>query len=128
LIYPVTDRVMTTPSRQLFGQGFFLTIDDIAWFDKAYCGDRANEDPDISPLLDPDLSGLCPALLVTAELDPLRDEGAAYARALTAAGNSVDYWQEPGLIHGYVHAALFSPAAQQALDRLVSRTSRLLNR
>jgi acetyl esterase len=128
LIYPVTNRDMSSPSRQLFTKGFFLTLADIDWFDRSYCGDRANDDPDISPVLDPDLSGLCPALLVTAEFDPLRDEGAAYARALTAAGNSVDYWLEPGLIHGFVHSALISPAAEQALERVVSRTSRLLNR
>jgi acetyl esterase len=128
LIYPVTDRDMSSPSRQLFSRGFFLTLADIDWFDRNYCGDRPNDDPDISPLLDPDLKGLCPVLLVTAEFDPLRDEGAAYARALTAAGNSVDYWREPGMIHGFVHSALVSPAADQALGRLVSRTSRLLNR
>lgn len=128
LIYPVTNRDMSSPSRQLFSRGFFLTLADMDWFDRSYCGDRANDDPDISPLLDPDLRGLCPALLVTAEFDPLRDEGAAYARALSEAGNSVDYWLEPGLIHGFVHSALVSPAAEQALERLVSRTSRLLNR
>ena len=128
LIYPVTNRDMSSPSRQLFSKGFFLTLADMDWFDRSYCGDRANDDPDISPLLDPDLRGLCPALLVTAEFDPLRDEGAAYARALTDAGNSVDFWLEPGLIHGYVHSALVAPAAEQALERLVSRTSRLLNR
>jgi acetyl esterase len=128
LIYPVTNRDMSSPSRQLFSQGFFLTLADMDWFDRSYCGERPNDDPDISPLLDPALHGLCPALLVTAEFDPLRDEGMAYARALTAAGNSVDYWLEPGLIHGFVHSALLSPAADQALERLVSRTSRLLNR
>jgi acetyl esterase len=128
LIYPVTNRDRSSPSRELFSTGFFLTVADIDWFDRSYCGDRPNDDPDSSPLLDPDLSGLCPALLVTAEFDPLRDEGAAYARALSAAGNSVDSWLEPGLLHGYVHSALVSPAAEQALQRLVSRTARLLNR
>ncbi|HET8933855.1 MAG TPA: alpha/beta hydrolase [Polyangiales bacterium] len=128
LIYPVTNRDMHTQSRRLFDRGFFLTLADIELFDRWYAGERANDDPDVSPLLDADLQGLCPALLVTAEFDPLRDEGEAYARALTAAGNSVDVWREPGLMHGYVHSALVSPAAEQALERLASRTSRLLNR
>ena len=128
LIYPVTNRDMNTASRRLFDRGFFLTLADIEWFDRCYAGERANDDPDVAPLLDPDLRGLCPALLVTAEFDPLRDEGEAYARALTSAGNSVDVWREPGLMHGYVHSALVSPAAEQALDRLATRTSRLLNR
>jgi acetyl esterase len=128
LIYPVTNRDQSSPSRQLFSSGFFLTLADIQWFDRHYAGDRPNDDPDISPLLDRDLSGLCPALLVTAAFDPLRDEGAAYASALSAAGNSVDYWQEPGLLHGYVHSALVSGASEQALERLVTRTARLLNR
>lgn len=128
LIYPVTNRDMSSRSRQLFDRGFFLTLADIEWFDRAYTGDHPSDDPDVSPLLDPDLRGLCPALLVTAEFDPLRDEGEAYARALSSAGNSVDHWREPGLLHGYVHSALVSPAAEQALERLVTRTARLLNR
>jgi acetyl esterase len=128
LIYPVTNRDMATASRQLFDRGFFLTLADIIWFDRAYAGERPNDDPDLSPLLDRNLAGLCPALLVTAEFDPLRDEGEAYARALTAAGNSVDFWREPGLLHGFVHSAVVSPASEQALERLVMRSARLLNR
>ena len=127
LIYPVTNRA-STHSRELFERGFFLTRADIAWFDKQYSGERANDDPDLSPLLDDNLQGLCPALLVTAEFDPLRDEGEAYARKLTAAGNSVDYWNEPGLLHGYVHSAVIASASKQALDRLITRSARLLNR
>jgi acetyl esterase len=128
LIYPVTDRDNNTPSRQLFHRGFFLTLADIQWFDRHYAGEHPLDEPDLSPLRDPNLQGLCPSLLMTAEFDPLRDEGEAYARALTAAGNSVDFWREPGLMHGFVHSAPVSSAAQQALDRLVARTGRLLDR
>lgn len=128
LIYPVTDRDNGTRSRQLFQKGFLLTLQDIAWFDRHYADERPNDDPDLSPLRDPNLLGLCPTLLVTAEFDPLRDEGEAYARALASAGNSVDFWREPGLIHGFVHSAPVSEASQQAVDRLVIRTARLLDR
>jgi len=128
LVYPVTDRDDSTHSRQVFSRGFLLTLKDIEWFDHHYAGDRPNDDPDLSPLRDPNLSHLCPSLLVTAEFDPLRDEGEAYAHALERAGNSVDFWREPGLIHGFVHSAPVSEVAQQALDRLVIRTARLLDR
>ncbi len=128
LIYPVTNRDQNTRSRLLFERGFFLTRADIDWFDRQYVGAHGSDDPDVSPLLDPDLRGLCPAVVVTAEFDPLRDEGEAYARALTAAGNSVDYWNEPGLMHGYVHSAAVASASRHALDRLIARSSRLLNR
>jgi acetyl esterase len=128
LLYPVTNRDMSSPSRQLFSSGFFLTLADIAYFDQHYAGDRANDEPASSPLLDADLQGLCPALLVTAEFDPLRDEGEAFAAALSGAGNSVDFWREPGLVHGFVHSAVVSPAAEQALERVVTRTARLINR
>jgi acetyl esterase len=128
LIYPVTNRDTSSPSRHIFSSGFFLTLADIEYFDRLYVGDRPNDDPDLSPLLDANLQGLCPTLLVTAECDPLRDEGEAYAAALSAASNSVDHWREPGLTHGFAHFTLVSPAAEQALERLITRTARLLHR
>ena len=128
LIYPATDFSTQWPSREQFGRGLFLTAADITWFDEQYAaGAQAKADPDLSPLCDPDLRGLCPAVVMTAELDPLRDEGEAYAAALASAGNRVVSWREVGLTHGFVHLAVLASAAEQAVDRLVARVSSLLH-
>ncbi|MDE3070818.1 MAG: alpha/beta hydrolase, partial [Acidobacteriota bacterium] len=104
LMYPGTDMVAGRPSRQHFEEGFFLTGADIAWFLEQYVGasGAALDDPRISPLRADDLTGLAPALVVTAGFDPLRDEGEAYAGALEAAGVPVTQMRFGGLIHGFV--------------------------
>lgn len=127
LIYPATDFSKEWPSRRHFARGLFLTAADITWFDQQYTGAHDKSDPDLSPLCDPDLRGLCPALIMTAELDPLRDEGEAYAAALTRAGNRVVSWREEGLTHGFVHLAVLASAPSSAVDRLVARVSSLLH-
>ena len=76
-----------TPSHASCGEGFLLTRADMEWFRGHYLNDPAEiADPRVSPLRAPDLSGLAPALIFTAGLDPLRDEGQAYAERLAAAG------------------------------------------
>ena len=88
LIYPATDMRATAPSHTSNGQGYLLTADTIRYFHDHYITDRAHDlDWRASPLLHPDLAKLPPALVLTAGFDPLRDEGAAYAKALTDAGN-----------------------------------------
>lgn len=113
LIYPKVERTVRRPSLDLFAQGFFLTGDDIAWFQKNYLeGTGASlADPRISPLLSPDLSGLPPALVVTAAFDPLRDEGEEYARALQKAGVPVKFRRLPGMVHGFINLVGVSPSA-----------------
>src|ERR1700722_11879697 len=87
LAYPVVDFNFDTPSYGENGDGYLLTKDAMEWFWGHYLGAPSDGDnPYASPLRDPDLSGLPPALVMTAEFDPPRDEGEAYARALTAAG------------------------------------------
>ena len=86
LIYPVTDFTAEHPSLERNGEGFFLTRDDMEWFRDNYIADAVDEaDPKASPRLG-DLTGLPPAVVVTAELDPLLDDGEAYADALEEAG------------------------------------------
>jgi acetyl esterase len=103
LIYPATDMHCTAPSHVENGQGYLLTRDTIDYFVGHYIADRTQHgDWRASPLLCPDLSNLPPALVLTAGFDPLRDEGAAYAKRLTACGNRAAYVLFPRQIHGFV--------------------------
>ena len=120
LIYPTVDSVEERPSMSLFGEGFLLTRDDILWFRQQYAGAHDLSDPRISPLRAPDLSGLPPAVLITAGFDPLRDEGEAYAEALRLAGNEVDLYRVPDLMHGFINLGSLSQAAHGALVRVAS--------
>ena len=99
------------------------------WFYGHYAGawDDA-EDPRLSPLHAADLSGLPPAVVVTAEYDPLRDEGEAYAKALRAAGVPVEVTRYDGMIHGFFAMGAASPAAQAAIDESCARFGELLHR
>ncbi len=105
LFYPVTDWGAQTRSRTLFGDGFFLTGGDLRFGAENYLNGAAVDatDPRVSPLLADDLSGLPPALVLTAGFDPLRDEGRQYANALRAAGVAVDYREFGSLIHGFLN-------------------------
>ncbi len=132
LLYPAVDRSVERPSARLFSEGFLLTAPDMEWFDQNYTGSSSSlrTDPRVSPLLTPNLSGLCPAVIATAGFDPLRDEGEAYARMLDAERTKVVLKRFPGLIHGFIHMVTYSPAAAAALSELsgmvraLSRTSR----
>lgn len=115
LLYPATDRVAHRTSRRLYGRGFLLTDQLMAWFMDRYLGGADPHDPRVSPLRHPDLRGLPPAVLVTAGFDPLLDEGRAYADALAAAGVSVRYRCAEGLVHGFVQMTGAVPAARQAM-------------
>lgn len=105
LYYPVTNYRDETRSRTLFAQGYFLTGQDIDWFHEQFLDGAQVDaaDPRVSPLLADDLSGLPPALVLTAGFDPLRDEGRQYADALRDAGVSVDYREFGSLCHGFAN-------------------------
>jgi acetyl esterase len=103
LIYPATDMQRTFPSHVENAQGYNLTKDSMDYFVGHYIADPAQyQDWRASPLLHPDLSNLPPALVLTAGFDPLRDEGAAYAERLTAAGSAASYVLFAREIHGFV--------------------------
>ena len=103
LIYPATDMRAVAPSHQVNGEGYLLTRDTIAYFRGHYIDDEARHaDWRASPLLHPDLSGLPPALVLTAGYDPLRDEGRQYADALSAAGTPAQYLCFERQIHGFI--------------------------
>jgi len=127
LIYPATDFSRRRRSRELFGVGFLLTDSEMDWFERNYLGaDLAHPlDPRASPLLAEDLSGLAPALVVTAAFDPLRDEGEEYAEALRAAGTPTLLRRFPGFIHAFVSTTGVSPRARDAVIEIAGATRAL---
>jgi acetyl esterase len=121
LIYPATDLAADTPSHASCGEGFLLTRADMEWFRGLYLNDLSEiADPRVSPARAGDLSGLPPALIFTAGLDPLRDEGQAYAEKLTAAGVKVVHREFDSLIHGFVGMRGTLQAAARAMDDMVT--------
>ena len=129
LVYPATDfeNSVAHPSRQQNGKGYLLTEDDMEWFGEQYVPEGADRrDPRLSVLHAPDLSGLPPAVLATAEYDPLRDEGEAYADALEAAGVTVVRHRYDGMVHGFFGLGPISPAAEEACREICADLKRLL--
>ena len=98
-IYPAADTSKPYPSFDEFADGFLLTRDTMLWFSDAYAADVANSRG--SPLIGR-LEGLPPAVIVTASLDPIRDQGRAYAAALVQAGVPVTFREAVGNVHGFV--------------------------
>jgi acetyl esterase len=116
LIYPVTETAGTARSRQIFAEGFLLTLADMDWFEDHYLPpevDRA--DPRVALLSAADFSGLPPAYIATAGFDPLRDEGEEFAERLREAGVRVALRRHPGLIHTFLNLTAICPAARAAM-------------
>ena len=102
LVYPATDAAYDTASYHENATGYFLELDGMRWFYDHYLeGAVDRSDPRVSPLRARDLRGLPPALVITAEFDPLRDEGEAYAGRLREAGVPVTLHRYDGMIHGF---------------------------
>ena len=128
LIYPATDAASKEwPSKEMFGRGYFLARSDCDAFSRHYTGRTGarDDDPRVAPLRAPDLSGLAPALVVTAGFDALRDEGDAYAQRLKEAGGAVVWRRFASLGHGFLHMTGVCPAAHAAVVE-VARDWRLL--
>jgi acetyl esterase len=103
LIYPATDLAASSESQRAFGEGLFLTSTLQAWFRRQYL--RSEEDVldwKVSPLRAIRVDGVAPAFILTAEFDPLRDEGEEYGRRLIQAGIPVTMWRITGQIHGFL--------------------------
>lgn len=101
LVYPAVDLAGDHESRRTNGEGYFLTTEMMVWFGRQYLAGRDPSTPRVSPLLATDFSGLPPAMVITAEFDPLLDEGIAYGDALEAAGVPVERVHFDGEIHGF---------------------------
>ena len=128
LVYPAVDRRVAWPSLELFADGFLLTSESIRWFHKQYAGARAEHesDPRLNPLAADDLTKMPRTLVVTAGFDPLRDEGEAYAAALSKAGNDVTVRRFGGLVHGFFNMVGVSHASRDAVAEIAGATRVLL--
>jgi acetyl esterase len=125
LVYPATDFSTDRPSMEENGEGYLLTADSVRWFGAQYLGDHDRADPGASPLLN-DLAGLPPAVVATAQFDPLHDEGRAYAAALEKAEVSVQLFDFPGLVHGFLGLGALSPGSAAATDEVWNAFAGLL--
>ncbi|PVZ11121.1 alpha/beta hydrolase [Actinomycetospora cinnamomea] len=127
LLYPGLDPSMTRPSVAENADGPFLTRADLAWFWERYLPDPAlRDDPSVALSRAGDLDGLAPAVVATAELDLLRDEGRAHADALEAAGVAVRRLEGAGLTHGWFGLGAASTAARAEGDRALDALRALL--
>ncbi|MBO6658082.1 MAG: alpha/beta hydrolase [Pseudomonadales bacterium] len=118
LIYPVTDFNFDTASYSENAEGYLLTIDSMRWFWNHYVGhdESLGLHPLASPMRADDLSGLPPTLIMTAEFDPLRDEGEAYGERLKEAGVKTDIQRYEGLIHGFFGQTDMTEGAREAMS------------
>ena len=128
LLYPAVDRSRSYPSLELFADGFFLTLASIKWFHDSYVGASGTppHDPRIGPLHAESLAGLAPALVVTAGFDPLRDEGEAYAAALSAAGTPTVLRRFGSLVHGFINMVGLSRTSREAVIEVAGAARALL--
>jgi len=116
LVYPVADVDFGTASYIANGDGYLLDLDQMQWFFDCYTTGHVDPaDWHVSPLRAPDLSGVAPAVVITAEYDPLRDEGKAYADRLRDAGVAVEYRCFEGMIHSFFGLAAYD-AARDAME------------
>ncbi|TDC94648.1 alpha/beta hydrolase [Nonomuraea deserti] len=121
LVYPVLDVAMETPSYTGFAKGFGLEAEEMAWFARQYAPDADPADPRLSPLRLPDVAGLAPATIVTAEYDVLRDEGESYAQRLSEAGVPVELRRFDGAVHNFFGLPGLFDQAGEARDHIAGR-------
>jgi acetyl esterase len=115
-VYPATDRSLEQPSYRENATGYLLETDAMHWFWGHYLDASADPaDPYISPLRAKDFRGLPPALVITAEFDPLRDEGEAYAQRLKDAGVPTTLHRYDGMIHGFFGMSALMDKAKAAV-------------
>ncbi|MEV5970823.1 alpha/beta hydrolase [Streptomyces sp. NPDC051921] len=114
LLYPVLDHRLDGVSAEAYAEGFFHTTAHMRWYWEQYLG-HDGDPVAASPGLADDVSGLPPALVVLADCDPLRDEGLAYARRLSASGVVARVQLHTGVFHGFLGGLGLLPEADEAL-------------
>lgn len=123
--YPAGHPTKHYPSLEAFGEGYLLSRASMGWFDECYAPDH--KDWRYDPLAKP-LAGLPPTVVVTASLDPIRDQGRAFAAACVQAGVETVYQECAGTIHGFLNLRKALPSAQADLERAIGQLMLLLNR
>lgn len=119
LCYPVTDASTSSPSTELFGEGYLLESETLEWFYRHYANDAADRlDWRFSPLLATDYQGMAPAVITLAGHDPLLDEGRAYARRLQEHGVTVELIEYTGLIHDFLRLQSVVPDIDNVYTQL----------
>ncbi|WP_419918888.1 alpha/beta hydrolase [Candidatus Poriferisocius sp.] len=117
LVYPCCDMDTSAwPSQTENGSGYFLTREAMEWFYDQYADAADRENPYASPIKATDLAGLPPACVITAEYDPLRDEGEAYGHRLQQAGVACEIHRYSGMFHGFFGMTLGIPKAMEAQE------------
>ena len=122
LVYPVVDMTPTLEnvvydSMLENSEGYFLTLADMVFFSECYVPEAADRrDPRLSPILAANHSDLAPAVVITCEYDPLRDQGIAYAKALAGAGVDVAHTDLEGAIHGVMTMSAFTAIGRRVAD------------
>jgi acetyl esterase len=121
LVYPVTDAACATPSFVQNAEGYLLTASTMRWFWQQYLGDDGDPDDGYASVLrHADLTDLPPTLVITAEYDPLRDEGEAFGEHLAAAGTQVKVRRFDGMVHGFLGMDALLPEADEAMDEIAA--------
>ncbi|WP_170343596.1 alpha/beta hydrolase [Ruegeria atlantica] len=119
LIYPGLGGDRTRRSYQEHAQAPLLTLDEIKFYETVRCaGDPPQGDPTYAPLQDSDFSNLPPTVVVTADCDPLRDDGQVYCSRINAAGGQAHWINEFGLVHGYLRARTSVKRAADSFERI----------
>lgn len=119
LVYPQTDLTFSTSSHQEYGSGYLIERESLEWYKKQYLPqDIDPKNPRISPLFASDFSSLPPALILTAEYDPMRDEGEAYAERLQTAGVPTILKRYQGMVHGFFQMRRLIDEARLAIKQV----------
>jgi len=122
-IFPLIADAVGSASMAEFGEGFILTAETMGFFDAAYGADRT--DPRGFPILG-DHSAAPPTILVTASLDPIRDSGRAYAKALVDAGQDVMFIEARGVTHSFTNLRAAVPSTQADVERIAAAIAFML--
>ena len=114
LIYPMLDATTDSDSFREYATGYGFTREKSLWyFDQYLPAGSDRHDPRISPRFERDLTGLPPTLVITAEYDPLRDDGEGYARSIDTAGGDATVFRYEGMVHGFFQMSAIVDAARQ---------------
>ena len=126
LVYPPLDATLQSQSFVDNATGYYLTADQMRWFWSKYAGETSREHPYLSPLHAPDLRAQPPALIITAEFDPLRDDGERYAARLRDAGVAAELRRVDGQIHSFMGLIATVPEARECWSLVAARLRAVL--